>query len=72
MEKERKLPLIVEEMAQLPDEELCLMMDEEIAWMFGLPPHEEAHPAPYIGNQLFTLYTEIVRRLRRYSRQSKI
>lgn len=70
MEKERKLPVIIEEITQLPDEELCLMMEDEIAWMFGLPPHEEPHPAPYIGNELFTLYTEITRRLRKYSKQT--
>lgn len=70
MEKERKLPVIIEEMTQLSDEELCLMMEEEVAWMFGLPPHEEAHPAPFVGNELFTLYDEVIRRLRRYSRQN--
>lgn len=70
MEKERKLPLIVEEMTQLPDEELCLMLEEELAWMFQLPPHEEPHPAPFVGNELFTLYDEIIRRLRRYSKQN--
>lgn len=70
MEKERKLPVIIEEMTQLPDEELCLMMEEEIAWMFGLPPHEEPHPAPFVGNELFSLYDEVIRRLRRYSKQN--
>lgn len=70
MEKERKLPVIIEEMTQLPDEELCLMMEEEVAWMFGLPPHEEPHPAPFVGNELFSLYDEVIRRLRRYSKQN--
>ena len=65
-----QLPVIVEEIAQLPDEELCLMMEEELAWMFQLPPHEEPHPAPFIGNELFTLYTEITRRLSKYSKQT--
>lgn len=66
-----EIPFISEVIAQLTDEELCLMMEEETAWMFGLPPHEEAHPAPYVGSDLFTLYTELVRRLRMYSNQSK-
>ena len=61
------LPSICETIAQLSDEELCLMMEEEIAWMFGLPPHEEPHPAPFVGDELFTLYTEISMRFRRYS-----
>lgn len=64
-----QLPVIIDEMTQLPDEELCLMLEEEAAWMFHLPPHEEPHPAPYIGNELFTLYSEIVRRLRKYSKE---
>lgn len=64
-----QLPVIIDEMTQLPDEELCLMLEEEAAWMFHLPPHEEPHTAPYVGNELFTLYSEIVRRLRRYSKE---
>lgn len=63
-----QLPVIIEKIAQLPDEELCMMMEEELAWMFDLPPHEEPHPAPFVGDELFTLYDEIVRRLRRYSK----
>lgn len=69
MEKERKLPVIIDEMTQLSDEELCLMLEGEVAWMFGLPPHEGPHPAPFVGNELFSLYDEVIRRLRRYSRQ---
>lgn len=70
MEIMAQIPIIVKEIAQLPDEELCLMLEEEAAWMFGLPPHEEPHPAPFVGNELFTLYDEIIRRLRRYSQQN--
>lgn len=66
-----QLPVIIEEITQLPDEELCLMMEEETAWMFDLPPHEEPHPAPFVGNKLFTLYTEITRRLRKYSKTNQ-
>ena len=65
-----QLPVIIEEIAQLPDEELCLMLEEESAWMFQLPPHEEPHLAPFVGNELFTLYDEIIRRLRKYSKQT--
>lgn len=66
-----ELPVIIEEITQLPNEELCLMMDEETAWIFNLPPHEEPHPAPFVGNELFTLYTEITRRLRKYSKTNQ-
>ena len=47
------------------------MMEEELAWMFDLPPYDEPHPAPLVGDELFTLCDEIVRRLRRYSKKKK-
>ena len=64
-----QLPVIIDKIAQLHDEELCLMMEDELAWIFNLPPHEDPHSAPFVGDELYTLYYEIVRRLRRYSKK---